>query len=56
MDFQILLLIIAVDHVHTFSNPRVIHLTLIDTRVFSGFIKSVLENCGIVLGRRLMIN
>jgi hypothetical protein len=56
MDFQIPLLIIDGDHVHTFSNPsRVTHLTLIDARVVSGFIEIVSKSYGIVLGRRLMI-
>jgi hypothetical protein len=53
MDFQIPLLIIDGDHLRIFS--RVTHLTLIESRVVSGFMEIVSESYRIVLGRRLMI-
>jgi hypothetical protein len=51
MDFQIPLLIIDGDHVRTFSNRRVTHLTLIDARVVSGFMEIISESYKIVPGR-----
>jgi hypothetical protein len=41
--------------ISTYSRTRrVTHLTLIDARVVSGFMKIVSESCGIVPGKNLL--